>query len=246
MISLSSLPTALRDRITALLVAVSCLALLPLLGCGGGNLAPVPVPSTVTASDATTITVGPNDTQAQAARSIILATYPLAFLPARKTVTITTLSAPSAAIAYKIQTGQDLPSTVAGWYRRREDTGGDPAIYFVGDGWGDWLTHMALHEWAHFVQLDNCTEAEFAAWRTAYNSAKSRGALPSDYAETNEYEGWAESVTAMYTGGTLDPELRAVIDQVTARMSADGQGRGVHVPALTAASFTGCSMPKKV
>ena len=222
-----AVPKALRDRLSALLAACCLALLLPLFGCGGGgtNFTPKPGPSVsaqspAPAGDITEIVVGAGDKQAQAARAIVLDTLPAGFLPGGKRVTMTTLPREMAAQVYRDRTGSAMPEGIAGWFLKR-DGKSDPSIVIVGDGWGDYLKTISIHEWGHFVQLDNCTEAEFTAWRVAYNSAKARGALPTTYAETNEYEGFAEAVARIYTAQPLDPELRSVVDAVLARMVVD-------------------------
>lgn len=59
---------------------------------------------------------------------------------------------------------------------------------------------VLVHEFGHRVWFRCLTEAQRVAWRNGWRDASARGALVSEYAETNEIEDFAEVFRALAEG----------------------------------------------
>lgn len=84
---------------------------------------------------------------------------------------------------------------------------------------GDSAREILTHEWGHYVEDRMCTDAERSSWRTLYARESASKRLPSQYAYTNELEGFAESFLAFARGRRLDPDIKSYFTALQTRLS---------------------------
>jgi hypothetical protein len=74
--------------------------------------------------------------------------------------------------------------------------------------------HVMAHELGHHIHVQ-LTAAEAAIWIAAYQDAKEAGTLPSEYAHTNPWEGFAECWEHYARDKRFNKKLKAALLRVT-------------------------------
>lgn len=201
------------------LVALCALAAL-LAGCGPKlrTSAPPGAAATLTVDP---LVNGTTDTAAQLARRVIWTYVPPAWLPASEHVILR--SAEPAEIAAVIRADRYTSEGFSGTFtgdgftsisgNDTRNPGPDaPTIIYLSKGiWGqsNVIGEVALHEYAGHVRYwHGLTDAQRSAWTPLWADAVKRGALPTAYAATNEYEGFAECMAYALVGKLKDATLR--------------------------------------
>lgn len=108
-------------------------------------------------------------------------------------------------------TGNGFTSFAA---NRKAPDGQPDTIYLSMGIWSDpnTIAETALHEWGHVFYYRRLSAVQQSAWRDVWKDAANRKALPTDYAATNEFEGFAESFS-FYCGHRLkDAPTKAWFD----------------------------------
>ena len=208
-----------RTLLSVLLLAAA--AILCGFSCKrGGSLRNAAPPGATATIDVTLLANGSPDSEALFARRVLWTYVPSAWLPASERLVIR--SAMPSDIATAVAADRYAGPGFGGTFTNDGFTSisgndtraptGPTVIYLSHSMWDNQNAtgEVILHEFAGHVHYWHAlTDTQRTEWTREWDAARTRRALPTPYAATNEYEGYAECAAYYLVGKLKDPILLA-------------------------------------